>query len=111
MTTMHDLVFLFDVDNTLLDNDRVQADLATPAARMTAATCRTYAAFSTAPLTFRRAAMISATIAMPISAGLAAPMASPTGLRICASSASEKPAARIRSRRRAWVILEPSAPI
>jgi FMN phosphatase YigB (HAD superfamily) len=29
MTTMHDLVFLFDVDNTLLDNDRVQADLAT----------------------------------------------------------------------------------
>jgi hypothetical protein len=29
MSTMHDLVFLFDVDNTLLDNDRVQADLAT----------------------------------------------------------------------------------
>ena len=28
MTTPHDLVFLFDVDNTLLDNDRVQADLA-----------------------------------------------------------------------------------
>ena len=28
MTTMQDLVFLFDVDNTLLDNDRVQADLA-----------------------------------------------------------------------------------
>ena len=28
MTTMHSLVFLFDVDNTLLDNDRVQADLA-----------------------------------------------------------------------------------
>jgi FMN phosphatase YigB (HAD superfamily) len=28
MTTKHDLVFLFDVDNTLLDNDRVQADLA-----------------------------------------------------------------------------------
>jgi FMN phosphatase YigB (HAD superfamily) len=25
---MHDLVFLFDVDNTLLDNDGVQADLA-----------------------------------------------------------------------------------
>jgi hypothetical protein len=25
---MHDLVFLFDVDNTLLDNDRVEADLA-----------------------------------------------------------------------------------
>ena len=25
--TMNDLVFLFDVDNTLLDNDRVQADL------------------------------------------------------------------------------------
>jgi len=25
---MHDFVFLFDVDNTLLDNDRVQADLA-----------------------------------------------------------------------------------
>jgi hypothetical protein len=24
---MHDTVFLFDVDNTLLDNDRVQADL------------------------------------------------------------------------------------
>ena len=24
---MHDLVFLFDVDNTLLDNDRVTADL------------------------------------------------------------------------------------
>ncbi len=24
---MHDLVFLFDVDNTMLDNDRVQADL------------------------------------------------------------------------------------
>jgi len=29
MTTMHDLVFLFDVDNTLLDNDRIEADLAT----------------------------------------------------------------------------------
>jgi FMN phosphatase YigB (HAD superfamily) len=29
MTSLHDLVFLFDVDNTLLDNDRVQADLAT----------------------------------------------------------------------------------
>ncbi|QBR70457.1 haloacid dehalogenase [Beijerinckiaceae bacterium] len=28
MTPPHDLVFLFDVDNTLLDNDRVQADLA-----------------------------------------------------------------------------------
>jgi FMN phosphatase YigB (HAD superfamily) len=28
MTTIHDLVFLFDVDNTLLDNDRVQADMA-----------------------------------------------------------------------------------
>ena len=28
MTTAHDLVFLFDVDNTLLDNDRVQADMA-----------------------------------------------------------------------------------
>ena len=28
MTTTHDLVFLFDVDNTLLDNDRVQADMA-----------------------------------------------------------------------------------
>jgi len=26
MITMHDLVFLFDVDNTLLDNDRVQTD-------------------------------------------------------------------------------------
>src|SRR5579859_6081872 len=24
---MHNVVFLFDVDNTLLDNDRVQADL------------------------------------------------------------------------------------
>ena len=24
---MHDIVFLFDVDNTLLNNDRVQADL------------------------------------------------------------------------------------
>jgi FMN phosphatase YigB (HAD superfamily) len=28
MTILHDLVFLFDVDNTLLDNDRVHADLA-----------------------------------------------------------------------------------
>ena len=28
MITLHDLVFLFDVDNTLLDNDRVQTDLA-----------------------------------------------------------------------------------
>ncbi|MGH6869731.1 MAG: HAD family hydrolase [Methylocella sp.] len=28
MITMHDLVFLFDVDDTLLDNDRVEADLA-----------------------------------------------------------------------------------
>ena len=28
MTATHDLVFLFDVDNTLLDNDRVEADLA-----------------------------------------------------------------------------------
>ncbi|HZL60659.1 MAG TPA: HAD family hydrolase, partial [Stellaceae bacterium] len=27
MTGTHDLVFLFDVDNTLLDNDRVQSDL------------------------------------------------------------------------------------
>ncbi len=27
MTRMADIVFLFDVDNTLLDNDRVQADL------------------------------------------------------------------------------------
>jgi len=27
VSVMHDLVFLFDVDNTLLDNDRVQADL------------------------------------------------------------------------------------
>ena len=24
---MHDLVFLFDVDNTLLDNDQIQGDL------------------------------------------------------------------------------------
>jgi hypothetical protein len=28
MTIPHDIVFLFDVDNTLLDNDRVQRDLA-----------------------------------------------------------------------------------
>ncbi|HEY8031617.1 MAG TPA: hypothetical protein VIF02_04330 [Methylocella sp.] len=28
MTKMHDIVFLFDVDNTLLDNDRVEGDLA-----------------------------------------------------------------------------------
>src|ERR1700720_2551857 len=28
MNAMHDLVFLFDVDDTLLDNDRVEADLA-----------------------------------------------------------------------------------
>jgi FMN phosphatase YigB (HAD superfamily) len=28
MTTLHEIVFLFDVDNTLLDNDRVQTDLA-----------------------------------------------------------------------------------
>jgi FMN phosphatase YigB (HAD superfamily) len=27
MAAMHDIVFLFDVDNTLLDNDTVQADL------------------------------------------------------------------------------------
>ena len=27
MTTMEDIVFLFDIDNTLLDNDAVQADL------------------------------------------------------------------------------------
>jgi FMN phosphatase YigB (HAD superfamily) len=27
MAVMHDVVFLFDVDNTLLDNDRVQRDL------------------------------------------------------------------------------------
>jgi hypothetical protein len=27
MTEPHDIVFLFDVDNTLLDNDRVQSDL------------------------------------------------------------------------------------
>ena len=27
MWTVHDIVFLFDVDNTLLDNDRVQQDL------------------------------------------------------------------------------------
>jgi hypothetical protein len=24
---MHDVVFLFDVDNTLIDNDRIQQDL------------------------------------------------------------------------------------
>jgi FMN phosphatase YigB (HAD superfamily) len=29
MTAPHDIVFLFDCDNTLLDNDRVQADLRT----------------------------------------------------------------------------------
>jgi len=29
MTTPHDTVFLFDIDNTLLDNDRVQADMST----------------------------------------------------------------------------------
>ena len=28
MTMMHEFIFLFDVDNTLIDNDRVQADLA-----------------------------------------------------------------------------------
>jgi FMN phosphatase YigB (HAD superfamily) len=28
MTAPHEIIFLFDVDNTLLDNDRVQADLA-----------------------------------------------------------------------------------
>jgi FMN phosphatase YigB (HAD superfamily) len=28
MTNRHDLVFLFDVDNTLIDNDRIEADLA-----------------------------------------------------------------------------------
>ena len=27
MRSTHDVVFLFDVDNTLLDNDRVTADL------------------------------------------------------------------------------------
>ena len=27
MSTPSDIVFLFDVDNTLIDNDRVQADL------------------------------------------------------------------------------------
>ena len=27
MQQMHDLVFLFDVDNTLIDNDRIQQDL------------------------------------------------------------------------------------
>jgi beta-phosphoglucomutase-like phosphatase (HAD superfamily) len=27
MTSRHDLVFLFDVDNTLLDNDLLQNDL------------------------------------------------------------------------------------
>src|SRR5580698_9042164 len=27
MTTMADAIFLFDVDNTLVDNDRIQADL------------------------------------------------------------------------------------
>ncbi|MGC2223790.1 MAG: hypothetical protein WA624_16290 [Methylocella sp.] len=42
---------------------------ASPAARMIAAVCRTYAALSTAPLPLRSAAMISATIAMPISGG------------------------------------------
>jgi FMN phosphatase YigB (HAD superfamily) len=33
MTGMADTVFLFDVDNTLLDNDRVQADLGTHLAK------------------------------------------------------------------------------
>jgi hypothetical protein len=27
MSTPFDIVFLFDVDNTLIDNDRVQSDL------------------------------------------------------------------------------------
>src|SRR5689334_10807340 len=27
VTHQHEIIFLFDVDNTLLDNDRVQADL------------------------------------------------------------------------------------
>ncbi len=40
---MDDIVFLFDIDNTLLDNDRVQADLTRHMAECYgAATCRRY---------------------------------------------------------------------
>ena len=37
MTEVADTVFLFDVDNTLLDNDRIQADLGTHLVRHTMA--------------------------------------------------------------------------
>ena len=33
MTSKHDIIFLFDVDNTLLDNDAVQAHLSEHLAR------------------------------------------------------------------------------
>ena len=41
MTARHDLVFLFDVDNTLLDNDRLQNDLFRHVSREFGAQART----------------------------------------------------------------------
>lgn len=41
MSARHDLVFLFDVDNTLLDNDRLQSDLLRHLAREFGAEART----------------------------------------------------------------------
>src|SRR5690606_20220390 len=58
----------------------------------------------------RRAAVTWARIETAISAGLRAPMARPTGAAMRAICASDRPAARSRSRRLAWVRVEPSAP-
>ena len=55
--------------------------------------------------------MISAMIATAISGGDTAPMGSPIGAWMRASAASGMPPALSRSRRRAWVFFEPSAPI
>ena len=60
---------------------------------------------------WRRAPIISARIETAISAGLTDPMSRPIGARIRVRSSSAKPAARIRSSRRACVFLEPRAPI
>ena len=59
----------------------------------------------------RSRAVISPMIATAISDGDTAPMSSPIGAWMRASAASDTPSPLSRSRRRAWVFFEPSAPI
>src|SRR5262249_38744548 len=58
----------------------------------------------------RSAAVISPMMATAISAGETAPIGSPIGAWMRASPASLAPCDLSRSRRRAWVFFEPSAP-